>query len=140
MLRLKCYIESFYIEIILKPNKTAILSEKVKNPVEKSETFSFASSIMKYIAACPAWSRFVVKFICSTAFGSESSACCLLKSVATNYNNFWNNSNLANNQLCNYTLDQLQSFECFNMFLSHFLLADQNVFSMSLWIKAGSSL
>ena len=88
MLRLKCYIESFYIEIILKPNKITIFSEKVKNPGEKSETFFFASSIMKYIAVCPVRSRFVVKFICSTAFGSESSACCLLKSVATNYNNF----------------------------------------------------
>ena len=42
---------------------------------------SFASSIMKNIVASAARSRFPVKLICFT-FGSASSACCLLKSIA----------------------------------------------------------
>ena len=41
----------------------------------------FASSIMKNIVFC-GWFRFAVKLICYIAFGSTSSACCLLKSVA----------------------------------------------------------
>ena len=51
-------------------------------PSEKSKNFSFPSSIIKNIAAW--FSRFPVKLICSIAFGSASSACCLLKSIATN--------------------------------------------------------
>ena len=43
---------------------------------------SFASSIMKNIAVFPFQSRFPVKLICSIAFVSTSSACCLLKSFA----------------------------------------------------------
>ena len=43
---------------------------------------SFASSIMKTIVVFPATSRFPVRLICCIAFGSASSACCLLKSIA----------------------------------------------------------
>ena len=43
---------------------------------------SFASSIMKYSSVCAAQSRFLLKLICSMAFGSASSAYCLLKSIA----------------------------------------------------------
>ena len=50
-------------------------------PCEKSKTFSFASSIMKNIVVPSARSRFPVKLICCTAFGSTSSAGCLLKSI-----------------------------------------------------------
>ena len=50
-------------------------------PCEKSKMVSFASSIMKNIAAPAVQSRFPVKLICCIAFGSASSACCLLKSI-----------------------------------------------------------
>ena len=45
---------------------------------------SFTSSIMKYIAvfAFPPLSKIFLKLICYIAFGSASSACCLLKSIA----------------------------------------------------------
>ena len=50
-------------------------------PCEKSKAVSFVSSIMKNIVAPSAQSRFLVKLICCIAFGSTSSACCLLKSI-----------------------------------------------------------
>ena len=50
-------------------------------PCEKSKAVSLAYSIMKKIVDC--FSRFPVKLICCIAFGSGSSACCLLKSIAT---------------------------------------------------------
>ena len=49
---------------------------------EKSKMVSFASSIMKNIIVFPTWSRFPVKRICCVAFGSASSICCVLKSIA----------------------------------------------------------
>ena len=49
---------------------------------EKSKTVSFASSIMKNIVPFSARSRFPINLICCIAFGSASSACWLLKSVA----------------------------------------------------------
>ena len=49
---------------------------------EKSKMVSFASSIIKDIVVFPAQSRFPVKLICCIAFGSASSAYCLLKSIA----------------------------------------------------------
>ena len=51
---------------------------------EKSKTVSFAPSTMKNIVALFYRSRFPVKLICCIAFGSKSSACCLLKSIAIN--------------------------------------------------------
>ena len=50
-------------------------------PCEKSKIVSFPSSVMKNIV--PLFSRFPVKLICYIAFGSASSACFLLKSIAT---------------------------------------------------------
>ena len=49
-------------------------------PFEKSNLVSFFSSIMKNIVAL--FSRFPVKLICCIAFGSASSACDLLRSIA----------------------------------------------------------
>ena len=51
-------------------------------PCENSKTVSFASSIIKNIVVFPGLSKFAVKFICWIAFGSESKACYLLKSIA----------------------------------------------------------
>ena len=51
-------------------------------PCEKFKMVSFTSSIMKNIVAFPSRSRFAVKLICCIVFGSTSSACCLLKSIA----------------------------------------------------------
>ena len=53
-------------------------------PSEKSNLISFASSIMKNIvvSAFPSQARFPVKLYFCIPFGSASSACCLLKSVA----------------------------------------------------------
>ena len=53
-------------------------------PCEKSKMVSFNSSIMKNIVVFSSQSRFPVKLICSIAFQSASSACCLLKSIAIN--------------------------------------------------------
>ena len=39
-----------------------------------------------------------------------------------------NKDNLANRQLSNHHLNQLQFFECYHMVLDHFLLADQKRF------------
>ena len=55
-----------------------------KVPVEKCKIVSFASPIMKknVVFAFPSRARFLVKLICSIAFGYASSACCLLISIA----------------------------------------------------------
>ena len=57
-LRSKCYIESFYINIILKQNKTTILLQFL---VKKSNTVSFTFSMMNNSAV--AFSRFRVTLI-----------------------------------------------------------------------------
>ena len=51
-------------------------------PCRKSKMVSFASSIIRKIIAPSAWSRFAVNLSCWVTFGSTSSACCLLKSIA----------------------------------------------------------
>ena len=48
----------------------------------KSKMVSFASSLSKNDTAPSSWSKFPVPLIYFTAFGSISSACCLLKFVA----------------------------------------------------------
>ena len=50
-------------------------------PCRKSKMVSFASSILKNIVAFPCRSKFAVILLYSIAFGSESSACFLLKSI-----------------------------------------------------------
>ena len=49
--------------------------------MERSKMVSLASSIMKNIVWPSARFRFLVKLISCIAFGSELSACCLLKST-----------------------------------------------------------
>ena len=72
ILRLKCYTESFYIDIILEQNKVV---EYIYNiftvPCEKSNMLSFASSIIKKIAVFAFLSRdrFPVKLVYCFAFG-----------------------------------------------------------------------
>ena len=51
-------------------------------PCEKWKMFSFTSSIMKNSIVFPSHSRFPVKLICFIVFGSTSSSCRLLKSIA----------------------------------------------------------
>ena len=53
-------------------------------PFEKSKTVLFASSVMKYIVAPSALSRFPVNLICYFAFRSASSFCFLLKPITIN--------------------------------------------------------
>ena len=50
-------------------------------PCEK-KIDSFTSSVIENIVVFPAQSRFPAKLICSIAFGSATSACCLLKLIA----------------------------------------------------------
>ena len=80
---MKCYTESFYIDIILKQNK---IVEHIHNistvACEKSKIVSFASLTMKNIAVFAFQSRFAVKLIRCMAFRSAPSACFLLKSIA----------------------------------------------------------
>ena len=65
-LHLKFYIESFYIDIILKLKKFTILSA----PCEKSKKVSFTYSIMKTTVASAFGSqdKLPVKLICCVAF------------------------------------------------------------------------
>ena len=70
-----------YINIILNGKKN---HNTLTVPFEKSQTVSFANSIMKNIVEPSALSRFPVKLICCIAFGPASSFYCLLKSVAIN--------------------------------------------------------
>ena len=80
-----CYIESPYINIILKQNK---LVEHIRStliaPCEKFKMVSFASSMMKSIAVLEFGSRcrFSVELICFIALRSTYRTCCLLKSIA----------------------------------------------------------
>ena len=78
MLHLKCYIESFYINI----NWNKIKLQYFTVACEKSKAVCFATSIVKNIAAPTARAKFPAKLICCITFGSASSACCLLKSIA----------------------------------------------------------
>ena len=72
------YVERVILsDFILKPK---IKLEYFAVPCEKSETISFAFSIMKNIVACD--SRFPVKLICFIAFGFASAAFYLLESIA----------------------------------------------------------
>ena len=48
----------------------------------------FGSSIMKNSVEPSSLARFPVNLICCIAFGSASSFCCLLKSIATNLEYF----------------------------------------------------
>ena len=71
-LPLTCYIEAFYINIKLEFNLNLTL------PFEK--IFRFFNN-EKYCRTSALF-RFPVKLICFIAFGSASSFCCLLKSIA----------------------------------------------------------
>ena len=51
-------------------------------PCEKSKTVPLDSSKTKYIAVCPAQSRFAIKLMWCIALGSALRACCLFKSSA----------------------------------------------------------
>ena len=64
---LKCYIESFDIDIILKQNKITVLSQIL---AKKSKIVSLTSSVMKNIVILlfPAWARFPVILICFNYF------------------------------------------------------------------------
>ena len=50
------------------------------DPYQKSKIASSTSSVMKNLLF--SLSRFPIKLICCIAFGSVSSACCFLKSIA----------------------------------------------------------
>ena len=51
-------------------------------PFEKPKIVYFVSSMMKNIVFFPAHSRFPAHLICCIGFGSASSVCCLLRSIA----------------------------------------------------------
>ena len=91
---------------------------------------------MKNIVVILGWSRFPVKLLLLVVY--------LNLLLLLSYNDLWNNGNLAENLLCNYLLDYLQSFECYHMFILYCLLVDQKVSSIShdivifnfyIWIK-----
>ena len=74
-----CYIELSYINIILKRNPNL---NTLTVLFEKSETVSFASSVMKNIVESSGLTRLLLKLICWIAFGSVSIIFSLLKSIA----------------------------------------------------------
>ena len=75
MLHLESYIESFYTDIILKQNKTTMLSQFI---VKTLKCFL----VTKNFFVSPSSSRFPVKLYCYIAFRSPLSAFSLLKSIA----------------------------------------------------------
>ena len=64
-------------------NRIALTHKTFTVPCEKSNTVSFASSVIKHIVVFPTLSKFDAKLICYFALGPASRACCLLKSIAT---------------------------------------------------------
>ena len=96
-------------------------------PCEKCKAVSFASSVMKTVAAC--CSRFPVKLIWCIAFRSSSAFGSNL--LLSSYNSFWNNYSPANNQLCNHLHDLLQFFEYYHMLLNQLLLVDWKSLSIN---------
>ena len=67
-------MQSFYINVELKQNTFKIpLQFLVKN----SKQFK----LMENIVVTPVLYKFLVKCICCIAFGSASTACCLVKSI-----------------------------------------------------------
>ena len=71
-------------------------------PCEKSDIVSLTSSRMKNIVAFRIQSRLPVKSICCIAFGSASTPCYSLKSVAINLK--FSLNNLVKNWLYNHLL------------------------------------
>ena len=92
-------------------------------PCEKSKIISFVSSKLKNVVF-PPWSRFTVKLIGLLLLVQHQVLVVYLNLLLSTYNNFWNRDNLVNNQFCNYLVDQLQSYKCYNMFLNYFLLVN----------------
>ena len=54
-------------------------------PCQQSRVVSFTSSIIKKTVAASARLRFPAELVICIAFRSASSACCILKSIATNF-------------------------------------------------------
>ena len=113
----KCYYESLYTDIILKQNKFTTLSQFL---VKSNSFFCFFNN--KNIAAHSARSRFPIKLIFCVASDQQKAFVVYLNLLQLAYNFIWNRDNLANNQLCNHFLDQLQFFECYHMLLYHLLV------------------
>ena len=107
-LHLKCYIESYYADVIFKQNKFIIPTKfLVKNLSCEKKIFFFGffnnkKCFFVFTSRC----RYPEKLICSIAFQSAPSLFCLLYSIAINYNIFQNRVNLLSKQLCNHHLDQ----------------------------------
>ena len=83
------YLKKMNMEHATRPKTLAKRSKTYSNihntltvPYGKSEMVSFASPVMKNIVVFSFQSKFPVKLICRIAFGSASSACCLLESIA----------------------------------------------------------
>ena len=86
-----CEFDKFTVTLwyyILILNQTQInlrlwLYNTLTDPCEKSKRVSLTSSMIKNVTvAADSRSRFPVKLFCCITFGSTSSACCLLKSIA----------------------------------------------------------
>ena len=83
---LGCKLDNFTFKVlywvILNYIKAKQIYQTPTVPCEKSKTVSFAYSKMKNIVVFPSRSKYLVTLISCLVFGSASSACCLVKSIA----------------------------------------------------------
>ena len=70
------------------------------------------------------WNLCIIKIIGVSLSDQHQAFVVYLDLLQLVYSVLWNRDNLVNNQLCNHLLDQLQFFKCYQMFLNHFLLLD----------------
>ena len=82
ILRLTCYIELFYTDILFGQNEIVeYICNTLTVSCKKSKRFFSTSSMMKSNAAPNTRSRFSAKLNYCIAFVSASSACCYLESI-----------------------------------------------------------
>ena len=93
MLHLACYIELFYINVILKRNKN---HNTLTLLFEKFKTVSFAPSIVKNIVEPSALSRFPVKLIFYMLLEQHLVFAIYLNLLQLICSIFWNRDNLIN--------------------------------------------
>ena len=93
MLHLACYIELFYINVILKRNKN---HNTLTLLFEKFKTVSFAPSIVKNIVEPSALSRFPVKLIFCMLLDQHLVFAIYLNLLQLICSIFWNRDNLIN--------------------------------------------
>ena len=90
---------------------------------------SFASSTMKHFVAFLPRFRFLAKLIFLLLFDQHQVFFVYL-TLLPSYIALRKRHNQVRNLLCNHLFSRMQYFECYHMFLDHFLPVDQKVLSI----------